>query len=353
MDFTKDLGLKGKYCYHPFNTMTIDHKGDCYMCVCQAWLPVPVGNIMDFKSIKEIVKTAKAREIQASIVDGTFRYCDQKTCHLLARNELETKIDHKPDTINWIVFAVDDSCNLQCPSCRTDLIFHKEGEKFEFRKKMMKHIAKLINNHDHYIRFTLSGDGDPFASHIYRTLLKNLRLTKQQQVEIEMVTNGILVKRYWKEMPGVHENVYRFKISFDAGTPEVYKITRRGGSWKKLIDSTRYLVEWKKQTKSKMQIVANYVVQNENYRDIVTFVKLMKEIGVDQISFQKVTDWGKYYVNGVNFFQQHAVWMESHPNFNELCQILQDPELYDPRIELTNLSHLGQKHPDRPDSTTK
>lgn len=353
MDFNKDLNLKGKYCYHPFNTVTIDQRGDCFVCVCQAWLPISVGNIMDFNTLDEIVHSPRAREIQASIADGSFRYCDHKTCHLIVRDELETRINHKSDTVNWIVFAVDDSCNLQCPSCRTDLIFHKDGKDFEFRLKMMKHIAKLINQHRHFIRFTLSGDGDPFASHIYRKLLKTLKLTASHQVEIEIVTNGILVKKHWKEMVGVHGKVYRFKISFDAGTEEVYKITRRGGQWNKLLESTKYIIDWRNSHDPKMQISLNFVVQDSNYRDIVKFAQLGKELGVDEIGFQKVTDWGKFNVGGVNMFKQHAIWMPDHPKHQELLEILNHEELFDPRIELTNLSHLAKKHPDRPSSNTK
>lgn len=354
MTFDKDLGRKGEFCYHPFNTVTIDHRGDCYVCVCQAWLPIPVGNIFDFESLDDIVQSPKAREIQASIIDGTYKYCDEKTCHLLIRNEMETKISHKPDGVNWINFAIDDSCNLQCPSCRTELIFHKEGEDFDYRMRMTEHISKLIERHKFWIKFTLSGDGDPFASHIYRNLLKNLHLTKENQVEIEIVTNGILVKTHWEEMPGVHQNVIRFRISYDAGSEEVYNITRRGGHWNKLVESTRYMVEWKQRTGSDIKIALNYVVQNNNYKDIVKFVKLAKDIGVDEIGFQKVTDWGKFIdVKGINRFAEHAVWMPDHPNHQELVALLNDPELYDPRVELTNLSHLGQKHPDKPSVTTK
>ena len=123
MTFEKDLGLRGKYCYHPFNTVTIDSRGDCYVCTCQAWLPISVGNILEFDSLTAIVQSARAREIQASIIDGTYKYCDHKTCHLITSNRLEGRIDHRPDTVNWIVFAIDDSCNLTCPSCRTDMVF--------------------------------------------------------------------------------------------------------------------------------------------------------------------------------------------------------------------------------------
>ena len=345
MDFTKNLDLKGKYCYHPFNSVTIDSKGDCYVCVCQAWLPISVGNILDFESLSDIVRSPKAREIQASILDGSYKYCDHETCHLIKGNQLENRIDHRPDTINWIVFAIDDSCNLSCPSCRTHMIFHKEGPDFDRRMAISNHITKLIQNHRQFLKFTLSGDGDPFASHVYRNILENLQLTEHDPIEIEIVTNGILIKSHWDRMKGIHNHVTRFKISFDAGTPETYSITRRQGDWNKLLENSEYIIKWKQKHYSQMEIVANFVVQNTNYRDIHQYVTLTKNLGFDEISFQKVTDWGKWRVGGVNTFVDHAVWMETHPNYKELTTILNDPLLDDRKIKLTNLSTLRTGQP--------
>ena len=115
------------------------------------------------------------------------------------------------------------------------------------------HIVKLIEQHNHFLKFTLSGDGDPFASHIYRNMLEKLDLLGNEHVEIEIVTNGILVKSHWNRMFGVHDNVVRMRISFDAGTPEVYSRTRRGGDWDKLIESCKYVVKWKRKTYSNME----------------------------------------------------------------------------------------------------
>jgi len=343
MNFSKDLGLKGKYCYHPFNSVTIDSRGDCYVCVCQAWLPIPVGNILQFNSLQEIVESPKAREIQASIIDGTYKYCDNHTCHLISNGNLENRIDHRPDTVNWIVFALDDSCNLSCPSCRTDLIFHNKGEEFERRMAISDHIVKLIEQHNHFLKFTLSGDGDPFASHIYRNMLEKLDLIDNKNVEIEIVTNGILVKSHWNRMIGIHDNVVRMRISFDAGTPDVYAKTRRGGDWNKLIESCKYIVKWKRKTYSDMELQAAFVVQEANYKEIHTFTRLALDLGFDSILLQKVTDWGKWHIDGVNYFAEHAVWMPDHPHHQELIEILNDSLMFNTQIDLSNLTHLQKK----------
>lgn len=335
MNFDKDLGLKGKYCYHPFNTITVDSFGDVFVCICQAWLPISVGKIWEFKSLDDIARSDRAREIQASIIDGSYRYCDHNTCGVIQTNELKEKIDHRPDSINWINFALDGSCNLTCPSCRQEFRFISEGPEYDRRIAIVDHMAKLIQDHDHWLKFTLSGDGDPFASLIYRHLLNKLNLTNNNKVEIEIVTNGILAKAHWHKMQGIHKNVMRFKISFDAGSEEVYNITRRGGDWNKLIESAKYIIAWKKKTYSSMKMTANFVVQTANYKEMAKYVELCDTLGFDEINFQKINDWGTF-----TNFKEHAVWQSDHPEYENFLTCLHDPVLNNKKVNLTNLTDL-------------
>jgi organic radical activating enzyme len=331
MDFTKDLGLKGKYCYHPFNTITVDGLGDVYMCICQAWLPISVGKIWDFNSFEEITASARAREIQDSIHDGSYRYCDHNTCSIIQENELSNRIDHRPDTINWINFALDSSCNLTCPSCRKEFTFISDGPEFNERIRIVEHMAGMIERHNHWVKFTLSGDGDPFASLIYRQLLSKLNVAGKQ-VEIEIVTNGIMAEAHWDKMSGIHKNVVRFKISFDAASEQVYNITRKGGNWDKLISGAKYMTKWKQKNYSDMAMTANFVVQQANYKDMVKYVKLCDALGFDEINFQKIVDWGTF-----DNFTQQAVWQDTHPEYPEFLKYLHDPSLNNKKVNLTNL----------------
>lgn len=331
MSFDKDLGLKGSYCYHPFNTITVDKSGDVYMCICQAWLPISVGKIWEFESLTEIVQSSKARKIQSSILDGSYRYCDHNTCSILKGNLLENKIHHRPDSVNWINFSIDSSCNLTCPSCRIEFKFISEGTDFDLRIKTVDHLIKLIEQHDHTLTFTLAGDGDPFASLIYRHFLSNLNL-KDNTTEIEIVTNGILLKSHWHKLNKIYNNIIRTKISFDAGSESVYNITRRGGDWNKLLESSKFLNDWKKENHKKMIMTANFVVQTANYKDMPAYVDLCNSIGFDEIHFQKIVDWGTF-----QNFKEHAVWQSEHPNHNEFLQILKHPSLNNSKINFTNL----------------
>jgi len=331
MNFGKDLNLKGQYCYHPFNTITIDKFGDVYTCICQAWLPVSMGKITDFNSFEEIVQSVRAREIQASILDGTYKYCDENSCTIIKDDQLSNSISHRVDVIDWINFALDDSCNLTCPSCRTEFKFVSEGTEYDLRIKIVNHLIKLIENYDYKLKFTLSGDGDPFASLIYRHFLTNLELTNNKNIEIEIVTNGVLVKDHWHKMAGVYNNIVRFKVSFDAGTKQVYEKIRRGGSWEKLLDSAKYIVDWKKSNNSKLTLASNFVVQNDNYTDIPAYVELCDGLGFDEINFQKIDNWGTF-----KNFKEHAIWQVDHPNHQDFLIHLQKINL-NKKVNLNNL----------------
>ena len=335
MDFSKDLNLKGKYCWHPFNTITVDGEGDIYMCICQVWLPLSIGKVHEFASLTDMAHSVRAREIQASIIDGSYRYCDHNTCGIIQSGELKDYVDDRVDTVNWINFALDASCNLTCPSCRKEFKFISDGPEYDKRIALVDHLVRLIETHDHYIKFTLSGDGDPFASLIYRDLLTKLNLNDKDNVEIEIVTNGMLAKAHWPRMTGVHKNIVRFKISFDAASESVYNITRRGGDWDKLIENSKYIIDWKRENHSPMATCANFVVQQANYKDMVKFVEICDDMGFDEIMLQKITDWGTY-----DNFAHQAVWQDSHPEFQEFLTYLRDPGLNNKKVNLTNLSDL-------------
>jgi molybdenum cofactor biosynthesis enzyme MoaA len=330
MTFDKDLKLKGKYCYHPFNTITIDKFGDIYTCICQAWLPITIGKVLEFNSFEEIVQSAKSREIQASILDGTYKYCDDNSCTIIKHDQLSTYIGHRKDTIDWINFALDDSCNLTCPSCRKEFKFVSDGVEYDYRIKVVDHLIKLIANHTSKLKFTLSGDGDPFASSIYRHFLTNLKLNNKD-IEIEIVTNGVLVKDHWHKMSGVYDNIVRFKFSFDAGSKEVYEKIRRGGNWDKLLDSVRYIVNWKKSKNLRLPLTSNFVVQTGNYKDMIKYVELCDSLGFDEINFQKIDNWGTF-----DNFKEHAVWHVDHLNHKDFLKQLKQINL-NKKVNLTNL----------------
>ena len=132
IDTTKNLGLV-TFCPRPYDTVLIDKQGSCYLCECTAWLPQSAGNL-NIQSLEDIVNSKVARELQGSIADGSYRYCNNKQCSWLLNKDFKDFATGVPyNQIKNIRLAIDDSCNLSCPSCRTQQIFERDIN--QLRKK--------------------------------------------------------------------------------------------------------------------------------------------------------------------------------------------------------------------------
>ena len=132
IDTKKNLQIKN-ICPRPYDTILIDKNGSCYACECTSWLPQSIGNLQ-LKSLDEIINSKMQQHLQSSVADGTYRYCNNNQCAYIKTNWWPDAIDKT--NIKHVRLAIDDSCNLRCPSCRKGLIFHKEGSAFKLGIKL-------------------------------------------------------------------------------------------------------------------------------------------------------------------------------------------------------------------------
>jgi len=329
--FDKNLNLLDRFCHHVYNTITIDNDGLVFRCVCHPWLPVPVGNILDFNSFEEIIQNKISQEIVNSIEDGSYRYCDQLSCSMIINDTIER---YKPNYNNiFLNLAIDESCNLSCPSCRTHLKFVSE-DNFLYKSKMriVIHLLHLLKQYKFPIKISI-GDGDPFASLIYRYFFSNLDL---HNLEIEIVTKGLLIKDFWKKIKNLHNNIIRIKISIDAGSSSVYNIVRRGGDWYKLLENLEFIKDFRTNNNCNFILAGNFVVQSRNFTDITNYVQTCLHYNFDEINFQKIQDWGTY----IKDFESLEVWKSNNAYFPDFKNIMKDPLLKNPKINFNNLKEI-------------
>jgi iron-sulfur cluster protein len=74
----------GLFCAKPFKWFEVsrwDEEGDAFLC-CPSWLERPIGNLTH-QGVEELWNGPVAREIRASILDGSFRYCRRDRCSYL------------------------------------------------------------------------------------------------------------------------------------------------------------------------------------------------------------------------------------------------------------------------------
>jgi hypothetical protein len=124
-----------------------------------------------------------------------------------------------------------------------------------------------------------------------------------------LITNGLLITpQRWSEFPHLPEIIEN--LEFMAGM-------RRSGKIR--------------------HFQINFVVQEANYQEIPEFAELGARLGVDEIWFQRVTNYGAY---DETTFRQADVTSPGHPARAELLKILRSPVLKHRRMNLEMLMPL-------------
>lgn len=284
IDVKKNLQIKTR-CSKPFDTVLINKNGSCYLCECTSWLPQSVGNL-NLQSLDTILQSQTAKILQDSIIDNSYAFCNNKQCsYLLDNAQLAWPETAPTKQIKNIRLAIDQSCNLSCPSCRNRLIFDKDKIQLKRKFKIVDKIIQYISQQSHNITIHIGSDGDPFASLVYRYFMdqtKNL-----SNVKFTIQTNGLLIKKKYERFQFLFKNLNVLNISVDGATKKTYEKLRRGGSWEKIIENFDFI----KSIKKNFKIYVHMVVQQENWTEMPLMLTFGKKYNVDKIFFNKIQNW--------------------------------------------------------------
>jgi sulfatase maturation enzyme AslB (radical SAM superfamily) len=321
------LDKKDYVCLQPFNFSEIFEHGT-FMC-CPDWLPVNLGVPND---IEANWNSDKAKEVRESIIDGSYKFCNEDRCPKLRglkdgksggfitkKEFLDNREKYEQKTPESIKLNFDRSCNLKCPSCRLDFIAFK-GEDRKKTEAMMKQVEDQLAQGLTHIECT--GTGDPFFSVTFRKWMMRFDPKDYPKVEsIHLHTNGTLWNpSNWERMEGMHPFVKSAEISIDAATKDTYENkTRIGGKWDDLIANLEYIATLPVLEK----VVCSYVVQKDNYKEMPRFYDLIKNIFKDSgkqwtVQFTRVVNWGTFTEEE---YKDVNVGDPEHPEYNELVDI--------------------------------
>ena len=325
IDINKNLKIK-KRCPRPFDTVLIDKQGSCYLCECTSWLPQSAGNLQ-IKTLDEIINSDVADELQRTILDHSYRYCNNQQCAYLLdyKGTDPWKLVEPVRQIKYVRLAIDDSCNLSCPSCRTKKIFYKSGGEFNKRIKLIDKVLDFLKSQKHNIQVHIGSDGDPFASIVYRYFMLKTKLF--QNLKYSVQTNGLLIKKNFHKFKHITNNLTQIGISIDGATKQTYEDLRQGGVWEKLLENLEFL-----KTIKTFKIHFHFVVQQKNYHEIESFIELGLKYNADKIFLNRITDW-----NTLSNFNTHAVADTTHPENKKLLEILNRIEDKENFVEFRSL----------------
>ncbi|MGA8496786.1 MAG: radical SAM protein [Xanthobacteraceae bacterium] len=338
--------FKGLFCSQPFEYGQVDPLGQLYLC-CPQMLPKVAGNL-EQQDLMAAWNSDSAMEIRRSILDGSFKYCCEATCGLLQNRSLPrlsdvqqpehrriidegiTRLNHGPRTIN---LSYDRTCNIACPSCRTEKIVLMG--KARDRAAIIH--ARVIGDHLRDARqLIITGSGDPFASRLYLSFLRTFDPAANRSLEIRLSTNGLLLdEKMWDSI--CNEAITGVDVSVDAMRPDTYR-ANRGGSFEMLLDNLRFLGRLRRSGKLR-RLEMHFVVQANNFAEMPAFAAFGAEIECDVVCFKQLVNWGTYSRAD---FEYRAVQLPEHPQHGDLLNILRNPALRTPLVYLADLSHLVQ-----------
>ena len=328
IDTGKDLKISNT-CPRPFDTLLIDKQGSCYACECQSWLPQSIGNLQ-IKPLKDIIGSGLRRHLQSSIEDSTYRYCNEHQCSYIKSNAV---LDGQTERIQHLRLAIDDSCNLRCPSCRKNMIFHKEGSAYNLGIKLADRINDWLHNYDHPIQVHIGSDGDPFASHVYRHFMQ--QTPRRDNITYSILTNGLMFKEFHNTVPYVVGKLKELGVSIDGATKETYEKLRLGGKWEKINENLEYISELK--NKHGFRFIMHYVVQKDNYHEMEDIVMLAGKYNADRVWFSRIQDWNTW-----SNFSEHNIFDVQHPQHNDYRTQLE--KLVKLKSKIVEEATLGQLH---------
>jgi sulfatase maturation enzyme AslB (radical SAM superfamily) len=277
-------------------------------------MPTTIGNLFQ-TSLQDLLQSTLAQDIRQSIINGSYEYCNEKTCGVINNNQLNS-IDTVPDNViplledskkfilpYEIVIAGDLTCNLSCPSCRTRVI-KTSPQQFEKQQQLGKILSQNIftTPTDQKINLALSTSGELFASIMLLSFVRSIDFDKFPNVSLKVQTNGLLCERNWYKLGSAQDIVKHLTITFDAARAETYEVLRRGGTWKELMAAMKFLSNKKRDTG--MIFNTRMVVQQQNYQEMLEFYTFSLEHGADRVEFVRLTDWNTY---GSDFIKQDVL----------------------------------------------
>jgi len=326
---TDKTGLVNSFCTVPWTNLLINETGLMFACGCEGKVKKPIGNILDINSEDEFLNIFNNNIMRDSILDKSYKLCNAYKCELLQDSILKsvkpniftTSEKHlstlKLETL-WL--QIDESCNLQCPSCRDNVIIHKNNKKTEIIKLIIEKVEKyIIENCRNKLTIRLVGNGELFASNTLLPWFLNFNFEKNKNINFFIHTNATLLSRYENFLVKIADRLSGFEISIDASSPQIYKTVRKGGNWNELLLGLETFKKLKTINKN-LGAVFSFVVSSNNYKDIPNFINFSKDYNVSVI-FYKILQWSmtSEKFSDLNIFSpKHP----EHQDFNSLLETI-------------------------------
>lgn len=334
----------GRFCPKPFGDLEIISNGNVYIC-CPSYLPQYIGNAdRQTASLSGLINSRHAKRIRKSILDQSFSYCDWTQCNAIQAERLPLRTEISDPRMRGFIEADDgivegptevrlshdQTCNLWCPSCRTERITAK-GEQLDRIMSMTQRVVVPALATAQTVM--MNGHGDVFSSRSCRNTLHSISEDTHPGLELVFITNGVLFsEEEWAKFPNIHRKVRSIRVSIDASTPQTYARVRLGGDWQKLNTNLVFLSRLRREGVI-AEFMISFVVQRENFREMTDFYRMGLGLGCDCVVIEHLMDWRTW---DEKTFRRNAVHLPENPDYADYVAAAR--ELQTAAAELGRLS---------------
>jgi len=143
--------------------------------------------------------------------------------------------------------------------------------------------------------------GEPL---LHPNLLEMLRLISQDGVKIKLASNGLLLDKYYEDIMCLADEIV---ISLDSSNKETYHKIRGVDAFNNIIDVVSKIIN----SSSKTKIKFSFLIQKDNFSELLDFIEFSKKIGVKDISFLVPNYFGDFNKeNSGNAYYEKSMFMD-------------------------------------------
>ncbi|WP_084253283.1 SPASM domain-containing protein [Sphingomonas pituitosa] len=344
----KSADLSTRFCEFPFIKFETLMDGTVAPC-CSIWTQQRLGHL-EGQAFEQIWNSPSAQAMRESILDGSYRYCNKQRCTFINEDALPLKADvtdpmlraaidenrtHVAEAPRWLFLAHDVTCNLACPSCRGGIEVADEAQERRFEIIEQKVFQPMLNAEGR-TRISISGQGDPWSSPHYRSILRYLA-DNALDVELHIHSNALLMgEKRWEQYQGLDHYRPLVDVSIDACTPWVYDVVRRPGKWDKLLPNLEFIAA-KRAVGEFCEFHLNATVQLDNYHEMPALIALAKRLQADTMRMYMMQNTGGHLAPT---FTRKNVGDPAHPLYTAFLETLRHPVLGDPVAHLYDVASL-------------
>jgi len=209
-----------------------------------------------------------------------------------------------------LTWDITNKCNLRCKHCAAVSLLEEDLPEYQNWRKVIDYVSNFVDS------ISLLG-GEPLLHPEVEDIIK---YANSKDMDILIITNG-------QVDPSILNTIMNYKIKSILvsieGLEANHDQVRGNGTWKKAMDSIKYLTELKTQKSQKTQIGVNIVANKLNRNDIIDFIESTKELNICyQVSSLALkgnaeTNQETLRIDNnelMDFFEEIAEYHGKHPN---------------------------------------